>query len=703
MANDHAAFVIAVDSGGTFSDCVIIDRAGRVTTGKAPSTPEDFSIGVLDSIEAAASALGLGTSDVLARAALFAHGTTVATNALIERKGARAGLITTTGHEDAIIIGRTFQKVAGLTEDEITHVARLSKPTPVIGRPMIVGVHERIDAKGAVVLPLQRDSLERAVARLVARGVEAIGVSLLWSFLNPVHERAVAAYLGERYPGIPVTLSSDLSPVIKEYERGITVAINAYLIGRTGQYLGRLVERLAKAGYRRRAVVMQSSGGVTSIARAQSRAVSLLTSGPAGGVIAAKALADRLGHRNVITTDVGGTSFDVGLIVDGQPQFADAPIFAGFQLAIPMIDVATIGAGGGSIARVERATGLLQVGPESAGAVPGPVCYGRGGSEPTVTDANLVLGRLNPGYFLGGRSRLDARAAEEAIRREVAEPLGVGTTAAALAIVRIAEAHMTDLVRRVSIERGFDPRRFHLYAFGGAGPTHAGIYGAGVGVKAVVVPLTASEFSAFGIGASDLLAVSEISEPANAPFDVPRLEAIFTELEALAVAELAANGVATDKVTSARFMRLRYRGQVHELRTPVPPLNGSDAPVIEAFERLYEGRYGKGAGYRRAGIQALTYIVHAIGRLSLPALEPEARGSPEPAADACVERRPVVFTAAGPVETPIYRIERLRHGNRIAGPAIIQAPTTTVVLHVGQIAEVDAYRNLELRYASGDA
>jgi N-methylhydantoinase A len=700
MTTPAADYVVAVDSGGTFSDCVVIDATGRVTTGKAPSTPDDFSAGVLDSIESAAGELGLTAGDLLARAILFAHGTTVATNALLERKGSPSGLITTAGHEDAILIGRTFQKVAGLTEDEMTQVARLRKPAPVIARPMIAGVHERVDSAGEVVVPINMDSVEQAVDTLLERGAESIGVSLLWSFLNPDHERAIGDFLRDRHPDLPVTLSSDLAPVIREYERGITVAINAYLVTRTGQYLGRLADRIEGAGYTRQPVVMQSSGGVTAIARARDRAVNLITSGPAGGVIAAKSLAERLGHDNVITTDVGGTSFDVGMIVDGQPLFEEAPVFGGFQLVVPMIGVATIGAGGGSIAWVDSATGLLHVGPQSAGAMPGPVCYGRGGTEPTVTDANVVLGRVNPDYFLGGRSRLDAGAAEDAIRARVAEPLGIGVAEGALAVLRIAEAHMADLVRRVSIERGYDPRRFYIYAFGGAGPAHAGAYGSGLGAKGVIVPLTASEFSAFGIATADLLAVAELSEPHYAPFNMDRIREIYDELERRATDELAANGVATEAAVFEKFMRIKYRGQVNELRTPLPALTDSDAPIITAFEDLYAARYGADAGYRQAGIQALTYMVHASGGLNVPSLVPEARSDETPVAEALAGTRPVTYSTDGPIETPIYRSLGLRHGNLIQGPAIIEAPTTTIVVHPDQQAAVDAYRNIALTKAN---
>lgn len=702
MAADpvRAEFVVAVDSGGTFSDCVVIDREGRVTTGKAPSTPWDYSEGVLVSLGAAAETLGLDEWDLLERALLFAHGTTVATNTLLTRTGSPTGLLTTKGHEDAIVIGRTFQKVAGLTEAEMTQVSRLEKPAPVVPRRLIAGVDERVDCTGAVVVSLNPRSLEAAVELLLGRGAESLAVSFLWSFLNPVHERAVKAYVAERWPELPLSVSSELAPVLKEYERGITVAINAYLVGRTGRYLAVLADRLASSGYRRRAVVMQSSGGVISIERARVRAVNLLTSGPAGGVMAARALADMLGHRDVITTDVGGTSFDVGMVVDGQVQFAESPIFDRFQLVIPMIDVATIGAGGGSIAWIEPGTGILRVGPQSAGADPGPACYGRGGIDPTVTDANVVLGRLNPGYFLGGRSALDDAAAATAIRERVAEPLGMSLHEAALAIVRIADAHMSDLVRRVSIERGYDPRRFVVYAFGGAGPLHVGGYAADLHAREALIPAFASEFSAFGIAGSDLLAVAELSEPANAPLDVGRLEELFRELERRAALELAENGVAPEHMSFGRFVRLRYRGQVHEVRTPVPSLNGSDAPLIDAFERLYEEKFGRGAAYRQAGIQAMTYIVHGFGALFHPALERSSRrrsGAPVPVAE-----RPVVFSATGPTTTSVFRSEALAPGDELVGPVVIEAPTTTILVHPGRTAAVDAFRNIVLTLEGDD-
>jgi N-methylhydantoinase A len=699
-ATTDQEYVVAVDSGGTFSDCVVIDRDGRVETGKAPSTPPDYSVGVLDAVGSAAERLDLSREQLLERSVLFAHGTTVATNALLTRTGSRTGFLTTRGHEDVLSIGRTSQKVAGLSEAELMQVSRLRKPDPIVPRELVEGVDERVDAHGEVVVPLNEESLERAVNRLLARGADSLAVCFLWSFLNPAHERAALRFLEEHHPDLPISVSSQLAPVLKEYERGITVAINAYLVRRTGSYLRVLLERLGESGYCRDAVVMQSSGGVTSMARARTRAVSLLVSGPAGGVMAAKATADLLGHSHVITTDVGGTSFDVGLIVGGEPQFSESPILAGFQLVAPMIDVATIGAGGGSIAWIEPGTELLRVGPQSAGADPGPVSYLRGGTEPTVTDADLVLGRLNPRFFLGGRAALDREAAARAIEERIARPLEMSVEEAALAIVRIVDAHMSDLVRRVSVERGFDPRRFIIYAFGGAGPGHVGAYGAGLGAAGAVVPAIASEFSAFGIAGSDILAVADASEPASAPFDVERLKDLFEGLERRAAGDLAVNGVPADRMVFRRYALLRYHGQVHELRTPVPDLNGSDAPLIEAFERLYEEKFGAGAAYREAGIQAMTYMVHGYGTLSHPALK-EAPPGGDDASAALVERRAVVFPDELEVETPVYRAERLRPGNVVQGPAVVEALTTTTVIHPGQSASVDRYRNLTLSLGKG--
>jgi N-methylhydantoinase A len=691
--------VIAVDSGGTFTDCVVVDGDGNVTTAKSGSTPADFSVGVLAAVTRAAQALGLGLEELLPDTDLFAHGTTVATNVLLTRSGPRVGLITTKGHEDALIIGRTIQKAAGLVESELTNLARLEKANPIVPRPLIKGVTERVDYKGAVIVPLELEEARRAAAELVAAGVEAIAICFLWSFLLPEHEQAVQKMITTEHPGVFVSSSHEVAPVIKEYERGASTVLNAYLSRDTFAYISALQDKLAAAGLRHDPVIMQSVGGVTSAADAKGHAVSLLSSGPAGGVLGAAALGELIGSANVITTDVGGTSFDVGLVVDGGPAITSVPVFDKYHTVLPVLDVTSIGAGGGSIAWIEPGTGHLKVGPQSAGADPGPACYGLGGQRPTVTDANVVLGRIDPGYFLGGTRSLRADLAEAAIREHVATALGVSVVEAAMGIVDILDARMADLVRMETIGRGYDPREFALFAFGGAGPLHVGAYGVEIGAKPIVVPAHSSVFSAYGIAGSDLVRVHQSSDPMIAPFDPERLTAVFSRMEQATLADLVSKGLKRDAITTYREVELRFRGQVHEVRVPVPPgdLGGEQVNEILAdFEQRYNRRYGRGAAYRKAGIEARTFLVRGVGRLLRPQQRPALLGAPDPAA-ARTGERPVYFGEFGAfAPTPVYRREMLKPGNVVAGPAIIEAIDTTVLLHPGQSARADGWSNLLL-------
>ena len=691
--------VIAVDSGGTFTDCVVVDGDGKVTTAKSPSTPADFSAGVIAAVTRAAQALGLGLEDLLPDTGLFAHGTTVATNVLLTRSGPKIGLITTKGHEDALIIGRTIQKAAGLVESELTNLARLEKANPIVPRPLIKGVTERVDYKGAVIVPLELEEARRAAAELVAAGVEAIAICFLWSFLLPEHEQAVQKMITSEYPGVFVSSSHEVAPVIKEYERAASTVLNAYLSRDTYAYISALQDKLSAAGLRHDPVIMQSVGGVTSAADAKGHAVSLLSSGPAGGVLGAAALGELIGSANVITTDVGGTSFDVGLVVDGEPAITSVPVFDKYHTVLPVLDVTSIGAGGGSIAWIEPGTGHLKVGPQSAGADPGPACYGLGGERPTVTDANVVLGRIDPAYFLGGTRSLHPDLAETAIREHVATSLGVSVVEAAMGIVDILDARMADLVRMETIGRGYDPREFALFAFGGAGPLHVGAYGVEIGAKPIVVPAHSSVFSAYGIAGSDLVTVHQTSDPMIAPFDPERLTAVFSRMEQATLADLESKGLNRDAITMYREVELRFRGQVHEVRVPVPAGDLGSTHVNEIlldFEQRYNRRYGRGAAYRKAGIEARTFLVRGVGRLLKPQQRPAPPGTSDPAA-ARTGERPVYFREFGGfAPTPVYRREMLMPGNIVPGPAIIEAIDTTVLLHPGQSARVDGWSNLLL-------
>ena len=695
--------LVAVDSGGTFTDCVTLDAGGGVWTAKAPSTPADFSEGVVQSVARAAADDGLELDGLLRRTGSFCHGTTVATNALLTRSGSVVGLITTKGHEDAIIVGRTIQKAAGLSEAELSNLARLEKATPIVPRPLIRGVTERIDYRGSVVVALDLDEVAAAVSELVDAGVEAIAVCFLWSFLNPDHERAVADLIRSRHPELFVTVSHEVAPVIKEYERCATTVLNGYLSRTTHAYISNLQERLARGGLANDPVIMQSIGGLTRAESSKGRAVALLGSGPTGGVFGAAALGALIGAENIVTTDVGGTSFDVGLVVDGEPLVVGTPVFDKYHTVLPVIDVVSIGAGGGSLAWIEPGTGLVKVGPQSAGAVPGPACYGTGGTLPTVTDANLVLGRLDPDYFLGGERRLHTDLATAAIETHVAGPTGLPVPEAAMAIVDILDARMADLVRMSTIGRGYDPREFALFAFGGAGPLHVGAYAADVGTRLTVVPANSAVFSAYGIAASDPVAVAQASDPMIAPFDADRLGAIYDSLAARAVGELVANGVAPGDITTSREVEMRYRGQVHEVRVPVPggPLDdGSLAAVLEEFRRRYNRRYGSGAA-ADAAIEARTYVVRGVGRQAKPELRPEPLGPADPGAAHVGERAVWFRPLGGFVSTPVYRRELLRPGNRVGGHAVIEAVDTTMLIHPGQRADVDAWGNILLDTTGG--
>jgi N-methylhydantoinase A len=700
------SYVVAVDSGGTFSDCVVVDSEGAVVRAKSPSTPPNFEQGVLNAVAEAATRLGLTTVALLGDTTLFAHGTTVATNILITRTGAKTALLTTRGHEDAIIIGRTVQKVAGLSESEIVNVARLAKADPLVPRSSIYGIDERIDRDGAVVAPLKLESTDELVEILRREGVEAIAISFLWSFLNPDHERrlrdrlAGAANANGGGPGWFVTASSDLVPVIREYERTATTALNAYLTPGVHGYLERMGERLRASGHRGAVSVMHSAGGVSSLDEARHRGVTLLSSGPAGGMLGTRELAGRLGLDPVIATDVGGTSFDVGTIVDGEPAYADAPVFAKYPVALPIIDVTSIGAGGGSIAWVEPDTGVLRVGPQSAGASPGPACYGSGGAEPTVTDANVVLGGIDPANFLGGRMRLDPDLALEAVGSRVADPLGLEAEVAAARIVDIVNSQMADLIRRVTIERGLDPAGFTVVAYGGAAGMHAGAYARRLGCRHVVVPRTAAVFSAFGIGMSDVKRVAIVSDPSRAPFDLDRWAERFSELEASLEREFEAERLPTRELVLQRSVELQFRGQVHALRVPVEAadldLDDGGERVIDRFTERYEAKYGLGTAYRKAGVEAMTFVVEGVAGMPLPQPEPLADEGSDPAG-ALRGQRPIYLPENGGLEAAdVYSADALRPGNELSGPAVVEAEDTTVLVPPGQRLWVDGFLNLRI-------
>ncbi len=695
-------FVVGIDTGGTFTDIVVLHPDGRITINKSPTTPKNFSQGVLDAVAIAAGSLDLSTRDFLERTSMFKHGTTVATNALITRRGVKVGLITTRGFEDTIYVMRAVGRIDGLSETEIKHVTKVTKPIPLVPRRLIRGVYERVDYKGEIAVPLDSQGVRDAVRELVdARGVEAIAVSLLFSWMNPKHENEVARIVRELYPdrNISVTLSHELAPQMGEYARSNTAVVNSFLWNTIDRYVSGLNRQLKNSGLPEDVMVMQANGGI--VRPQQMTGVGTLQSGPAGGMIATGFVAQMLRHPNVITADMGGTSFDVGLLTDYQFSHAREPIAERFRLLQPMIDVESIGAGGGTIARIDTVTGRLLVGPDSAGADPGPVCYGMGGTQVTVTDANVVLGYIDPNYFLGGRRKLDKRSAEDAIARLIAKPLKLSLEQAAGGIYDVINSKMSDLIRRQVVRAGHVPEEYVIYAFGGAGPVHAAAYGAELGINRVYIFPMSPVFSAFGVAASDVVHTRMITRHLSAPINVEALYAEIQSIEATLHQIMRGEGFTTGEIAFRRTLYMRYTRQVNEVGVQISsgPLQAPDREKIEiAFNAKYEEMYGTGAGHAEAGIEIISIAIDAVGATVKPKLRKvDMVGTDSLPARKGVRRAWFTGADAGFRDASVYDYTNLRAGNIVDGPAIIETPFTTVVVPASHKAEVDAYLNIVLR------
>lgn len=699
---------IGVDTGGTFTDVVVMDAAGNVVVDKAPTTPHALEEGVFGALALVAELQSLPLEELLGRAVAFGHGTTQATNALIERTGARTGLLTTRGFADTLAVQRLLGFTAGMSDDELGWYSHRSYPEAIVHRSLVREIPERVDQAGTVVTALDEAATRTAIASLIEEGVDALAICLLWSFRNDAHERRVAEIAREiAGDELFVSISSEICPVIGEYERTATTVLNSYLGPVVARYLERLDESLRERGFRGTFSVLNSTGGVMSAREAARRAVLLLASGPTGGVIGSRYLADALGHENVITSDMGGTSFDVGVILGGQSVVAGVSEVARYHLAVPMVDIRAVGAGGGSIASV--ADGLIRVGPESAGAYPGPVSYGRGGTRPTVTDANLVLGIIDPDVFLGGRMRLDRDAAAAAIAEHVADPLGLSVEEAAAGIRRIVDSHMADTLRELTVGRGHDPRDFVLYAYGGAGPMHCAAYGAELGVSRIVVPRTSMAQSAYGALASDIHHSAERTRivrggggslPGWDGIDPEVVRAQFEGLADECLAAVVASGVAPEEVRFTRSVDMRYRRQTHELIIPFAGEGCDEAAIrdlVERFERTYEDTYGRGAGFREAGIELTTFRVDAAGQTRKPRFAEVAAGAAgdgRPGDAGARTRRIYDGTSRAWIDVAVRDWEQLAADEVLPGPAVLEHPTTTVVVAAGQAVSVDRYGNL---------
>jgi N-methylhydantoinase A len=677
---------IGIDVGGTFTDFLLDRPAGGTVLAKELTTLPDQSEGVMRGLARLAGGEGLELGAFLARTDLVVHGTTTADNTMIEMNGAVTGLVTSEGHRDEIEIRRGYK-------ENIWDPA-YPPPIPIAPRRRRFGVPERLDFRGNVVRPLDEEAVRQAVRRLRLQGTESIAVCLLFSFVNPGHEKRVREIIREEHPEARVSLSHEVMPTAPEFERTSTTLVDAYVGPRVERYLLRLEAALRESGYRHELLIMQSNGGIMTAGFLARKAVAALGSGPTGGVMGACAVAGRAGVADFVAIDMGGTSYEACLVRGGKPNVRS---FWNWQhrylVGLPMVEMHSIGAGGGSIARVEA--GALRVGPESARADPGPVCYGRGGTRPTVTDANLVLGYLNPEALCGGDFKLTSAGVREALRREVGAPLGLDEVEAAHGIFRIVNANMANAIRRVSSEAGVDPRGLCMVVYGGNGPVHAARQAEELGIRRLLVPKTSPAFSALGLLLADYVVDTQRSyiSPARRA-DPARINALFAEIEEAAAAELRAAGLGPGDLVASRFLAICYPGQTFDMPVPASTTNGrmSEADLratVERFHDLHEELHAYAVRDEEPVIRAVR--VQTLGRTAKPELREYPRVA-TPVASALRSRRQAFFDGRY-VDTPVYDGERVGHGHVVEGPAIVEERFTTMVVYPGWTAELDRHGN----------
>ena len=676
---------VGIDVGGTFTDYVAFAGDQEAVSGKTPSTPGRESEAVVNALIRAAGDFGIGLDELLAATEVINFGTTVATNAMLEHKGARVGMITTSGFRDVIELRRGYK-------ESLTDI-RLPAPAPIVRRRHRIGVSERIGPDGTVLVPLDEDGVRAAVQRLKAEGIDSYAVCLLQAPANPIHEQRCAELIAEIHPAAHVSLSTGVVNEIGEFERFSTTLVNAYLSPVLRDYINRLVTELEARGFSGQLLVMQSNGGTGAASDIGAFGARALLSGPAGGVVAASTLGRIAGFDNVIGVDMGGTSYDLSLVRGGRPQVRTDAWAARYRIGLSILDIHTIGAGGGSIAWIDSGR-ALRVGPRSAGANPGPACYGQGGELPTVTDANLVLGYLSAENFLRGEMTIDDGLAERAIERHVGRPLGIDTIEAAIGIARIVNNNMSNGVRYVSVARGHDPRDFALLAFGGAAPAHAPVQARDLGIRTILVPRAAGVLSAYGALLSDLKVSTSAPFPTSADrADLEQMQQVFGRLRDEHEHLVRAGEVVA--VEERWFADMRYSGQVHELTIPIVG-NGrgvSDdawSDAIEAFHDAHERLYTFRMNHKPVDVITLRQDLIGIrGKLSWQdAASPSQVDEPVP--KACREAWfPDPQGAYSPISTPVYSGPLICAGQVLRGPAVIEEENTTIVLHPGDHAALD--------------
>ncbi len=676
-------YKVGIDVGGTFTDFLVTDSQGTTQVYKTPTTPQQPAVGVLQGLQKIAASFERTLSEFLGRIRVIVHGTTITTNAVLTGDGAKTALLTTRGFRDVLNMRR------GLRDRQ--YDSKYGPLLPLVPRAHIYPITERINVEGAVVTPLHEADVRQAIEHIRAQAVEAVAVSYLWSFLNPAHERRTGQLIQDALPEVYVSLSSEVLPQIRAYERHSTTVLNATVGPPLARYLTQLERQLDAAGFAGVLLIMQSNGGVMSPHLTRRFAANTLLSGPAGGPMAGVFYADTYALRDVITVDMGGTSFDVCLIHDRQPVTTTEGEIGGHRLALPVLDIHTVGAGGGSIAWID-AGGLLQVGPKSAGAEPGPVCYGRGGIEPTVTDANLVLGYLCSDGLLGGQMPLDYHGAQRAVTNTIADPLGLSPIEAAEGMYRLVNANMAAALQGVSVERGYDPREFVLVVAGGAGPLHAGMIARELDIPLIVIPQESSVFCAAGMLIADLQ--HDYVQTFTRAWDalVPtEINQTLREIEAQARATLASEGISAEKIQLQPRFDVRYVGQFHEVEVLVqPPLTTSElAAAAVRFHHLHETLYGY--AMPEAPLEMINLRVKALGLTEKPRRTPSRLGDTDPAGAFKGTRR--AYFSGTPYQVAVYAGEQFACGMALSGPALIEQANTTVLVPPGYRLVCDAYRN----------
>lgn len=675
---------IGVDTGGTHTDIVLLDRQdGTFHTLKVPTTPEDLSIGILAGINRILRETGKAGADGVGDIA-FHYGTTLVTNIIVEEQDLPIGLITTGGFRDVLAIGRAVRKPN-------IYDIHWRPQRPLVPRALRRGVPERIDHKGAIVQPLDEGAARAELRALGQRGVLAVAVCLLNAYANPAHERRIAELAREELPGVPVTLSSEVAREFREYERTSTTALNAFVLAPMIAHLDRLTARLRESGAHRPSFIMRGNGGIMSFDLARSLPAAVTHSGPVAGIVGGNALARAAGVTDAITFDMGGTSSDVALISGNVPFSTTRGKLAGYPVLLPMLDLVTIGAGGGSIAWIDAGAGL-KVGPRSAGSVPGPACYGQGGENPTVTDANLICGRLNGDFFLNGDRVLRPDLAHAAIRDRIATPLGLSVEEAALGILAIAEAHMVNAIKLVSVQRGIDPRGHTLIGFGGAGPLHAVSLADAIGMKRVLIPAAPGNVSASGLLAAEVRhdMVRTRVQPLDSA-DPAALAQDFAELVDEAAENLHGQAVPPEQIVVLRAIDLRYRGQAYELTLPLAATDIT-AGILAGLAGRFHDEHERIYGYRLDHHAVEIVNLRVTGTGAPPPL-PWPAHTPAPATPAPVGTRVVLYDTPQPAEWPVYRFTTIAAGALIEGPAIIEYPGSTCVIPPGWTATWDAWRH----------